>query len=449
MSATQGVTFTFPDVTPGNNTRHTAMSLADYVKSKETFTECDTVMMATESKDTCKPRLGNGLLGTMYAAYSSHCPMVLRPDDIFLGIVIAFGWYVTNNSEETRHLFVDHTGRKELTVRVNSPPFHSTSMSHWDNFIELMTTEIQKNTKTDVTEWSRPTFSTTTKTDVTAAGIALMATVQNFFSMRFILDCGLSKVTLQGTLDDWKLVRQKAEFLVTLGIPDLTAWARLLMPVLDQFVSAYAGNVNADFWQRICTSKSHGSGGQQTFRGWFLVFAPFDSKGKYILDDFASVSRSGVYAVVDDDNITTCTIDVPAVVTDTMTDTEYNITLSAGVYMTTITQNTVSPCVGWAMILNKTVTIDDMRAVVEGMVQKNHIRDFPFVMVEIAFDIATTNLFPNKSLLDFAKVTVCAHQNRRLDPNALKRSFVAFVKKMYKEKWDFASFISDEYVQRL
>jgi len=458
MSDTQGVTFTFPDVppkgvpVPGQFSRSTAKSLTEYITSKSSFTSCDTVMMTSESKNTHCPRLGNGLLGTIYTAYSSHCPLVLRPDDIFLGIVIAFGYYVTHHSEEMRSLFVDHSGRKELLVRVISPPFQTTNQSDWDAFIGLMTDEIQKNTKTDIAEWSRPTFSTTTQTDKTVAGIAMMAAVQNFFSMRFQLDCGLSKVTLQGTLEDWQLVRKKAEFLSTLGVPDLTEWARLLIPVLDQFVWAYTGKVDKNFWQRVCTNKTRGSGSQQTFRGWFLVFAPFNSKGKYILNSFDAVASSGVYAIVDDDDITSCVINVPAIVTDTYTETNYNITLSGGVYMTTYNPDSVEPSVGWAMILNKTVTVEDMRVYAATKIKgqyindKYNINDFPMELIDIAHTVATECLFPNRSLLDFAQLCVLAYREKQVASNDMKGSLIRYVKKLrFIERWDFPSFIPHEY----
>jgi hypothetical protein len=49
-------------------------------------------------------------------AYNSHEDIVLSPDDIWLMICIYFSTYVNENAEQLRTLFVDHDGRKKLTI---------------------------------------------------------------------------------------------------------------------------------------------------------------------------------------------------------------------------------------------------------------------------------------------------------------------------------------------
>ncbi len=49
-------------------------------------------------------------------AYNSHEDIVLSPDDIWLMICIYFSQYVNENAEQLRTLFVDHDGRKKLTI---------------------------------------------------------------------------------------------------------------------------------------------------------------------------------------------------------------------------------------------------------------------------------------------------------------------------------------------
>lgn len=49
-------------------------------------------------------------------AYNSHEDIVLSPDDIWLLICIYFSQYVNEHAEQLRALFVDHDGRKTLTI---------------------------------------------------------------------------------------------------------------------------------------------------------------------------------------------------------------------------------------------------------------------------------------------------------------------------------------------
>jgi hypothetical protein len=94
----------------------------------------------------------------------------------------------------------------------------------------------------------------------TVGALCLMSSMQQYFSYSVSLCCGLPSVTLKGTLEDWNLLRSKAERLKEFGQPELTEWYSVLSPVLDQFVRSYEGDVDRDFWNRICTQKGGGSG---------------------------------------------------------------------------------------------------------------------------------------------------------------------------------------------
>ncbi|CAF3762381.1 unnamed protein product [Rotaria sp. Silwood1] len=58
----------------------------------------------------------HAVLQAFIHAYNSHEDIILSPDDIWLLVCISFSTYVNDNSEQLRHLFVDHEGQKILTV---------------------------------------------------------------------------------------------------------------------------------------------------------------------------------------------------------------------------------------------------------------------------------------------------------------------------------------------
>jgi len=93
--------------------------------------------------------------------------------------------------------------------------------------------------------------------------------------------CGFPTVTLLGTLDDWKELRSEGEA----AIRDLCSsdvaepWLQAMLPVLDQFIRAYQGQVDAVYWNSmIKRGGRHGSGGYSGFTGWFNVFFPIIGK---------------------------------------------------------------------------------------------------------------------------------------------------------------------------
>ena len=52
------------------------------------------------------------LLNGFYTAHTNHCPIRIKPNDIWLLIVQAFSNHVNANSEELRQYFVDFDEKK-------------------------------------------------------------------------------------------------------------------------------------------------------------------------------------------------------------------------------------------------------------------------------------------------------------------------------------------------
>jgi hypothetical protein len=424
-------TIIFEDV-ESNDCEYSFSELEKCINYKKFFDKRNDEILIKNNDSTNNlmlPALGNGLLGTIYRAYCDHVPLSLRPDDIWTAIITSFGNYVKNNSEEMKHCFVEHTGRKQLVVRVVSQDLMNTTREDWNIFLGLMANEIKLNVKSDIVDWIVPSFSTTTETDITISHISLMGTVSEYFDMKFELCCGLSKLTLQGTLDDWTKLQSKCKRLYDFGIKDLSDWADLLIPVLDEFINAYQQNINKDFWQRICTSKRRGSGGQEKFRGWFLVFAPFNDEGKYLLRPAELVAKDNIYATVNDDEIVDCAINVQVTIDDF--GEMHQIVFYAGLLMTAYddTNNTLSPYAGWIMIHKKHIVYEDLIAYLESLIadlRKSAPKEITVIklaylenLVKFAYHVALTYHFPNDKLINL--VETCASYYRNFGNAEIKK----------------------------
>lgn len=415
-------TFKFPNVEVNKLDSFTSEDLLSRLRGQKFYdAEHDKVLMHSTAKpNLTRPYLGNGLLGTIYQAYSWHIPLTLRPDDLWLAIIFNFGRYVKSHSEQMRSLFVDHLGRKQLLVRVASPYLHYTTEKHWEEFVDLMADQIKKNTKNEVVDWMIPTFSTTTQKDRMVAQVALMSTVNDYFQMKFILLCGFSEITLEGTLEDWQQLYNKTQGLYKFGVKELSDWADLLLPVLNEFISAYQGKVNEDFWERAVTSERRGSGGQETFRGWFLVFSPFNSKGEYQLRPLEEVQKDKIYAVIDDDDICDCGLDVQVLVDDHGIK-EYQVVFYGGLLMThyDIEKNMLSPAVDWIMIEKKEITYDDLKKSLErklsGEKDKKKLQ-MSHKLLQFAYDVAIEALFPNEVLMELVEIVSRYYYNKLILP---------------------------------
>lgn len=132
-----------------------------------------------------------------------------------------------------------------------------------------MRVEVGKNVKNEVVELLTPTFSTTTKIESLLSCATIMSAFKQYFDYVYcIAYCGIRNVHFMGTLDDWKVLRQKTEQLKSFAIPNqrgdgFDTYVDGLLPILDQFIEAYQGNVDYQFWNTVMDIK-HEYGGSGT-----------------------------------------------------------------------------------------------------------------------------------------------------------------------------------------
>ena len=144
---------------------------------------------------TPSPPSSNGFVYSAMRAYSKHHRLVIRPDDVWLAILTQFSLFVNANAESLRHAFVQHKGKKALRVVAVGTRY----TVDFGGMARQMTTLIQENVvDQNLTTWIVPNFTTTTDNDKVVASAVMMATLKEYFSYQFGLDCGLPAVTLLG-----------------------------------------------------------------------------------------------------------------------------------------------------------------------------------------------------------------------------------------------------------
>jgi len=224
----------------------------------------------------------NPFVSMVCLAYAEHRPIVLSPDIMWILICNGFSQYVNNDPDKFRDYLVSHEGKKKLEIRTN---LETTTAQKVEMFAAL----IGENTKGDLDELMTCNFSTTGMVEHMVSQITLMDAVKPYFEfVERMAGCGIPSVTLEGTPDDWKLLRKKTRELGNYGVKE---WTDRLDPILKEFVAASEGKPNVEFWWNMAIKgrpldfhlKSDGCiplyDGTK-FDGWFLEFIPFDSFGK-------------------------------------------------------------------------------------------------------------------------------------------------------------------------
>ncbi len=207
-------------------------------------------------------------VSAVHSAFSDHRPLIISPDHIWLLIAQGFAMHVRANAEKMRHLFVEHEGKKRLTI-TRSDMWKGQIDAPWDEVIAAFGKQIQRNVLTDIYTLLTPQFSTTTPIEKTAFEVVLMDTVQDFFEYWVSL-CGIPAITLEGSPNDWRMIqectRQFAQY-------ELGWWVKLLDPILTEFIQTSEGNINKTFWESFYKEKNRSGGPFIT--GWLVKFFPY------------------------------------------------------------------------------------------------------------------------------------------------------------------------------
>ena len=350
----------------------------NYVDFATHLSNCDTVKQqqgrvlvytnpAENGGYVISPGFSNGFVGTIYRAYNEHRHLILRPDDVWLAITTAFGLFMgaKENAETMRKHCVDFEGKLTLLAE----DFGAMDSANWGDLIRQMSDLIEKNapeirtptmtkpffsekvvpssTKGDARAWTEPDFSTTTTAFKAVGQVVLMGVMKHYFDYKIMFRSGLSKVTLEGTLDDWKELKEKTRHLASFGIKSLTHWSGLLDIVLQKLVDSYVGKVDGEFWSHIVAEDPSESGLNYMY-GWVNVFMPFTEIGVYRLSDVNPETYD--WGKIDQDKLPPSTVEVPVIINNN--GHEYETIFYGGhlVCLYDPKENTIRPSLDFAIV---------------------------------------------------------------------------------------------------
>ncbi len=293
MAQSAGFTFHVEDLEPIERTFHYSSSynIANTVVKYNATDFRNGVIKSSIDGDSLISFGTHSFYKGMINAYASHRGIVLSPDVIWLLISQGFAAHVNLNSEELRNKIVYHQGKKTLEVESHKNLLFETDKVNWDSIFGEFEKQIRSNTKNNIADIITADFSTTGRTEKIASQITLMESVKSYFEYKVMtLGCGIPDITLTGTPDDWRKVREKAQSLKGYG---MDWWIESLDPILKQFVDASQGTVDTEFWMEMVESAKFRLMGcgipskdadntELRFDGWFTTFYPYNAFGDRI-----------------------------------------------------------------------------------------------------------------------------------------------------------------------
>jgi hypothetical protein len=208
------------------------------------------------------------LLGAVHVAFAEHRPLVLSPDAVWLTIAQGVAQHVRRHAEVLRPRLVRHAGKKQLGIDLDGPM--PADPAAWARVVATFRGRLADELGEGRARLLECDFSTSTEVERVASQIALMDVYNAYFDFYMMCVCGIPEITLLGTPEDWRQIRQRIDVLAEL---DLEFWTRSLAPITDEFVRAASGDPDIAFWRRIY--KPRDAYGGERITGWIARLYPY------------------------------------------------------------------------------------------------------------------------------------------------------------------------------
>ena len=219
-----------------------------------------------------------GLFSTIMDCYNHHFNLRTGPEDWWYTIIQTVALAIDDNakSPEVRKFFVQHEGKKTLTVTVNVGPTIIHDVDHsW--FFDQIAQNIAENINCpQFIDQTEQNFSTTTKVHKIVSRITLMKSLKEYFEFKMFCDCGIPAIEMKGTQEDWKkLGANIKELRKTLqpihdAIDLKQTWWNKIEVIADKLLDTFNDNPDKEWWSKIVTERAFGSGAPE-LKGWFMV----------------------------------------------------------------------------------------------------------------------------------------------------------------------------------
>lgn len=211
----------------------------------------------------------HALVFATHLAYARHYPLVLSPDMLWLTILHGISLHIRQAPDSFCTLL--GVGRGNQTLSLRRDDFVCGKEDNpWPEVFGAFSRMVRERMDRRMWKALAPEFSTTGELERAAYSVSLMSLMRHFFTYELVTICGIPRITLRGTPDDWRRLRENARLLDRFG---LEWWHDALEPVLEQFVDASEGRIDTLFWRGMY-KKNNMSGGPY-IHGWIVSLFPY------------------------------------------------------------------------------------------------------------------------------------------------------------------------------
>lgn len=202
-----------------------------------------------------------GFIEYICFCYQNHYAAVMSPTDIMYMVQCELATAVKQAPDQFAALFTTTPGQKQEIVTVTG------SVEEIDVFAVVDALRCRVPAKVDM---FLPEFSTTTSISNLASHVAFCDMVSPYYNY-FTFMCGIPRIEITGTIEDWQLLSRALFDLSSLFTGDLKkylerVWSRVVM-IIEECLTG-----NGSLFNQIVQVERCGSGSQYEVTGWILDF---------------------------------------------------------------------------------------------------------------------------------------------------------------------------------
>ena len=294
----------------------------------------------------------SSLIQGLVLAYKNHYPITITPDMIWILVLQGFSRFMEKYDNLVRERFVNFKGKKDLKIeRLQYSPSTATK-EVWDGIIKEFVEKIGQHVGQETIDNLECNFSTTSQVAQVTSQVAIMSAMKQYFTYRVLMaGCGISSITLEGSIQDWEKIKSKLEFLSTKA---LKWWTKHLIPIIDNIIATKKyynskGKLNkelVEFWKGMIKLKGKGDLYEpHIINGWIVKFIPNLTKEKPEVYE-------EIYETMVPDQIISCPMELTWL-SMFGTKVEYKCSLFSGFYGMVQDKKTfnVRPVIGYAIVV--------------------------------------------------------------------------------------------------
>ena len=187
-----------------------------------------------------------------------------------------------NYEEKFRKQYADFEGKKVLTVeRIGITPKNATKEDCQGNFGEFIGKK-KESVGEEIISNLKSNFTTTNSVTLASSQLAIMSSMKQYFIYEEdMYGCGISSITLEGSLEDWEKLKKKFEF-VSKKEFGLNWWMEHLIPIIDKIIETKKcyiqykkiSNELRKFWKDMIRAKIGDFYVPTVIDGWIAKFIP-------------------------------------------------------------------------------------------------------------------------------------------------------------------------------